>query len=274
MIRYCRHATFVFMITALSVSADALAQQAPGAGPAPGRHEVRTTKFTIDDIDATTAFYINLLGMTEVGRFVDKGRLVEPFMGFGEGGRVGLLSYTAKETVEKSVYPVTVLYVPDLNAVVARFKNANYPLRLSSGPNSGARIALARDPSGNTIEVVERPGAAAVGGAKLIVDSREKAEAFFVRIFGATPGQRFKTETFDEVIMNVGGRMFVALFEPKGEPRRAKSEQPVVAIYTRDFDAVLARVKAEGLGHVQRGTVLFAKDPAGNVVEIVPMPAQ
>ena len=122
--------------------------------------------------------------------------------------------------------------------------------------------------------MVERPGAAAVGGAKLIVDDREKAEAFFVRVFGVKPGKRFQTETYDEVIMDFGGGMFVALFEPKGEPRRAKSQNPVVAIYTHDVDAVFARVKAEGLPYVQRGALVFAQDPAGNVVEIVPMPKQ
>jgi catechol 2,3-dioxygenase-like lactoylglutathione lyase family enzyme len=262
------------VIAVWSISADAVARQPAGGGQAPVRHEVRTTKFTIADVDTSIAFYEKLLGMTEVGRFVDEGRLVEPFMGFGPGGRVGLLAYTAKETVEKSVHPVTVLYVPDLDPVARRFKDADYPLRLLSGPVSGRRVAIARDPSGNAIEVVERPGAAAVGGAKLIVDDREKAEAFFVRIFGASPGRRFQTATFDEVLMDFGDGMFVALFEPKGEPRRAKSEHPVVAIYTRDSDAVLARVKAEGLGYVQRGTVVFAKDPAGNVVEIVPMPAR
>ncbi len=101
--------------------------------------------------------------------------------------RVGLLSYTAKETVEKSTYPVTVLYVPDLDPVATRFNDAKYPIRLLSGPTSGARIAMATDPSGNTVEVVERPGAAAVGGAKLIVDDRAKAEAF---LFGSLMRRR------------------------------------------------------------------------------------
>ena len=74
--------------------------------------------------------------------------------------------------------------------------------------------------------------------------------------------------------MEFGGGMFVALFEPKGEPRRPKSEHPAVAIYTRDIDGVFARVKAEGHGYTERGRIVFAQDPAANVVEIVPMPTQ
>lgn len=267
-------AAIVCVVAAVLLSSDAARTQA-GEGQTPAPHEVRTTKFTIGDVETTTPFYVDLLGMTEVGRYVDEGRVIEPFMGFGQGGRVGLLSYTAGDTVEKSAYPVTVLYVPDLDPMVTRFADAAYPFRILSGPSSGARIGIARDPGGNTIEVVERPGTVArVAGAKLIVDDREAAEAFFVNIFGISPGRRYKTETYDEVIMDFGDGMFVALFEPLGEPRRPKSEYPVVAIYTRDIDGVFARVKAEGLDYRTRGSLIFARDPAGNVVEIVPMPNQ
>ena len=47
----------------------------------------------------------------------------------------------------------------------------------------------------------------------------------------------------------------------------------MVAIYSTEFDAVLERVKAGGLGYEQRGTILFAEDPSGNVVEVVPQSA-
>ncbi len=105
------------------------------------------------------------------------------------------------------------------------------------------------------------------------MDDRQKEEEFFVRIFGETgvaPGQRFETEAFDEVLMDFGGGMFVALFEPKGVAPLPKSEHPVVAIYSTEFDAVLQRVKAEGLGLREFGTGMFlATAPSGNVVEVV-----
>ncbi len=271
-IRCPRQVVLAFMLTALSVSVDAAGQEAPASEPAPSPHVVRTTKFTIGDVDKNTAFYEDLVGMTEMNRYVAEGRLVEPFMGFGEAGRrVGLLGYTQQETTEKSPYPVAVLYIADFDELLTRFENAQYPLVLLSGSDTGGvRIAIARDPSGNAIEIVERAGAPTVGGSRLIVDDRQKAEEFFVRIFGVTPGQRFETETFDEVIMEFGDGMFVALFEPKGVAPLPKSEHPVVAIYTTELDAVIQRVMAEGFGHREfRPGIFFVNDPSGNVVEIV-----
>ena len=129
---------------------------------------------------------------------------------------------------------------------------------------------MVTDPSGNVIELVEREGPPAVGGARLIVEDRAAAEEFFVRIFGAEPGDRIETDTFDEVFMDVGEGMFVALFEPKGVASLAKSENPVVAIYSTEFDTVLERVKAGGLRVRERSERMFlADDPSGNVVEVV-----
>ena len=54
-----------------------------------------------------------------------------------------------------------------------------------------------------------------------------------------------------------------------------RSDQPVVAIYTRDFDGVLERVKAGGLRVREFGTGMFlADDPSGNVVEVVRLAIQ
>ena len=263
--RYLRHMMPLFAIAALALAADAVAQAA--ASP----HTVTTTKFTIDDVNISKTFYEDLVGMPELRRFVSEGRLVEPFMGWTENGRMGLLAYTEKEAVEKSPYPVSVVFLPDLDEVAARFQAAGQPFQLLSGDAAGGvRLAIVRDPSGNAIELVEREGPPAVGGARLIVSDRAEAEEFFVRIFGAEPGQRIQNDTFDEVFMNVGDGMFVALFEPKGVVPLAKSENPVVAIYSTEFDAVLERVKAGGLRVRERSAGMFlADDPSGNVVEVV-----
>ena len=238
---------------------------------------VRTTKFTINDVDRNTAFYEEMLGMTEMNRFAPSGgeSFVEPFMGFGDADRrVGLLWFREQETIAKSPYPVTVLSVADFDGLVTRFEKAQYALTLlPTSDTGGIRIAIARDPSGNAIELIEGDGTSAVAGSRLIVDDRQKEEEFFVRVFGETgvsPGQRFQTEAFDEVLMDFGGEMFVALFEPKGIAPLPKSEQPVVAIYTREFDTVLQRVKDEGLGLREFGEGMFlATAPSGNVVEVV-----
>jgi predicted enzyme related to lactoylglutathione lyase len=265
-IRHTRRLTLVFALVALTLSVGAAAQTNQ-ASP----HTVTTTKFTIDDVSISKTFYEDLVGLPELRRFVDEGRLVEPFMGWTENGRIGLLAYTQKESVAKSPHPVSVVFLPDLDAVATRFEAAGEPFELYSGEaTGGVRLAIVRDPSGNAIELVEREGPPAVGGARLIVEDRAAAEEFFVRIFGAEPGQRIETDTFDEVFMDVGEGMFVALFEPKGAGPQPKSENPVVAIYSTEFDVVLERVKAGGLRVRERSAGMFlADDPSGNVVEVV-----
>ncbi len=263
--RYLSYLVLPCAVAALAVPTAAAAQ-------APSPHQVRTTKFTITDVDDSKAFYEDLVGMTELDRFVAEGSLVEPFMGFGEGsGRMGLLHFVEQETIEKSPLPVSVLMVPDLDPVLARFAAADHAIQEYSGDaTGGVRIAITRDPSGNGIEIVEQDGPPRVAGARLIVDDRTATEEFFVKIFGVEPGQRIQTDAFDEVFLDFDGGMFVALYEPKDQERLPKSEQPVVAIYTSDFDAVLERVKAGGLGVQQFGAGMFlAKDPSGNMVEVV-----
>ena len=235
-------------------------------------HAVRTTKFTISDVDESKVFYEELIGLSEVGRFEDVGRIVEPFMGFGDGGaRIGLLRYDEQESLPKSTVPVSVLSLPDLDPVLQRFKAAAYPIQEYSGDvTGGIRIAIAHDPAGNGIELVEVPGVPRVIGARLVVDNLEESEDFFERVFNVVPGRRIRTATFDEVFIEFGDGPFVALYEVMNEEPLAKSWYPVVAIYSSDYDGVLERLKKGGLGVRERGDrVLFANDPSGNVVEVV-----
>lgn len=243
-------------------------------------HTVRTTKFTIKDVDESTSFYEDLIGMTEIDRFEADSGLVEPFMAFSEDGkRIGLLRFDEYENIQKSLHAVSVVVVPSLDNIIRRFSEANYPFTTYTGAVSagfgaseagGVNTAIVHDPSGNGIELIETGGRATVAGARLIVTDRKEAEDFFVRIFDVTPGERIQTGTYDEVVLDFGEGMFVALFEPKDEPPLPKSEHPAVAIYSTEADEVLERMKAEGVEIQEFGGFIFlAKDPSGNVLEIV-----
>jgi catechol 2,3-dioxygenase-like lactoylglutathione lyase family enzyme len=158
---------------------------------------------------------------------------------------------------------------------VKRIQDAKHPIqRLPTAASGPYRIAIARDPSGNAIEIFARDsGPYAVGGAKLIVADRQKAEDFFVQVFGVKPVQRFNTATYDEVLLGFN-QGFVALFQPKNEEALPKSQFPVVAIYTTEFDNVVERVKQIGLGYREikgpnGSRIVIAKDPSGNGVEII-----
>lgn len=251
---------------------------APGAA-AMQMNRIGAAKLIIGDVKQNQAYFEQMFGMKEVDHFSAAGVYDEPIMGFEDGARLALFSPQAEAALKKSAFPVALIFTPDWDAVVKRLQDAKYPLeRLDSAQSGRFKIAIARDPSGNALELFSRPGKWEVGGAKLIVDDRQKAEQFYQAVFAATPGQRFKTSGYDEVLMNFGGGPFLALFQPLAEAPLPKSKYPVVAIYSQEFDAVLKRVTDAGFGYRDVATgrpdlrIIVAKDPAGNAVEIIRRP--
>jgi predicted enzyme related to lactoylglutathione lyase len=245
--------------------------------PVTSTHIIGAAKLIVGDVKQTQAYYEQMFGMKEVSHYSAKDVYEEPIMGFSEGARLALFSPLAEAPIKKSQFPVALVYTPDFEGLVTRIEAAKFPVtRLPVAQSGTFKIAIARDPSGNAIEIFSRPtGILEVGGSKLIVDDRQKAEDFYAKVFGATPGQRYNTATYDEVLMQFGAGPFLALFQPKAEAPLTKSQFPVVAIYTSDFDGVLKRVTELGLGYrdVKSSTpetrIIVAKDPAGNWVEII-----
>jgi len=239
-------------------------------------NRVGAVKLIIGDVKENQTYFEHMFGMKEVDHYGDKALYDEPIMGFDEGAHLALFSPKQEPQLKRSAFPVALIYTPDLKGLVIRMQDAKYPVRMLDAAQSGPfQIAIAHDPSGNAIELLARPGKWAVGGAKLIVSDRQKAEEFYAKIFNATPGQRYKTPAYDEVLMSIGDGPFLALFQPLAEAPLAKSKYPVVAIYTSEFEAVVKRVADAGLGYreVSAGRpdlrIIVATDPAGNSVEII-----
>jgi catechol 2,3-dioxygenase-like lactoylglutathione lyase family enzyme len=243
-------------------------------------HTIGAAKLIVGDLQESQLFYERMFGMKEVRRYdYDLETFEETILGFGEGARLALFAPNpkAEAALEKSQFPVVLIYTPELEAVTSRIEAAGHPIRrLGSGEAGSFRIAITRDPSGNAVEIFARPGAYEVGGSKLIVDDRAKAEAFYAKIFGATPGQRFAAPgVYDEVLMQFGRGPFLALFQPLAEAPLPKSRFPLTAFYTSEFDSVLERIEREGLGYrtVKTQTeglrIIIARDPAGNAIEII-----
>lgn len=245
--------------------------------PLTATHIIGAAKLIIGDVKQNQAFYENVFGMKELSHYAAEGVYDEPIMGFDAGAHLALFSPKAEAPIKKSQFPVALIFTPDLDAVVKRLEEGHYSfLRLPEAVAGTFKIVIARDPSGNAIEIFSRASQGyAVGGSKLIVDDRQKAEDFYVKVFDATPRQRYLTATYDEVIMAIGTGPFLGLFQPTAEAPLPKSQYPVVAFYTSDFDTVLARVIALGYGYrdVKTGPpgsrIIVAKDPAGNAVEII-----
>lgn len=263
----------------LAGGGDALAQsnaQAAVVKPASLPHSIGAAKLIIGDVASNQAFYEKMFGMKEVRRYSDAALYEEPIMGFESGARLALFSPKAEPALKKSLYPVALIYTPEFDALTKRIEDAKQPLqRLPAAQTGPFRIAITRDPSGNAIEILSREGKYEVGGSKLIVDDRQKAEDFYAAIFNVKPAQRYKTAAYDEVLMGFGEGAFLALFQPLSEAPLTKSKFPVVAIYTSEFDAVAKRVTERGLGlrTVKTSTpnqrIIIAQDPAGNAVEII-----
>ncbi|MCW8194558.1 VOC family protein [Proteobacteria bacterium 005FR1] len=239
-------------------------------------HAIGMAKLIVDDLQSNQAFYEKFFGLEETRRFdYAPDVFVESIMGFADSdAKLALLEPRSEEPLPKSQFPVVLIYTPEFDAVTERLKEAGHGVRvLPTGPDM--RIAITRDPSGNTVEIYGREGVYEVGGAKLIVDSREKAEAFYSDLLGAEAGQRFVTDRYDEVLMGFGSGPFLALFEPKAEAPLRKSRFPVVAIYTNTFDQVIGRLEENGVSFQRIATgdsglrIVIFRDPAGNGVELI-----
>ena len=244
-------------------------------------HRIGSAKLIIGDVKTNQAFYETAFGMKETAHFSAKGVYDEPIMSFASGARLALFQPLAEAPIKKSQYPVALIYVPALDPVVKKIEDAKYTVRRLPANQSGTfKIAIATDPSGNAIEILERADKPMeVGGSKLIVDDRQKAEDWFAKVLGVKPIARYQTAAYDEVLMGFGGEgAWLALFQPKSEAPLPKSQYPVIAIYTKEFDAVLGRVKELGLGYREvkttqlKSRIIIAKDPAGNGVEFISEP--
>jgi catechol 2,3-dioxygenase-like lactoylglutathione lyase family enzyme len=253
-----------------------LAAVAHGADAPVPLNKVGAVKLIIGDVKESQGYFERLYGMKEVDHYSDKAAYDEPIMGFESGAHLALFSPRQEAPLQKSAFPVALIYTPELDALVMRLEQAKQPVRLLEAAQSGnLKIAIAKDPSGNAIELVERAGKTVVGGAKLIVGDRQKAEEFYSKVFGAAPGRRFRTARYDEVLMDLGEGPFLALFQPLMEPPLPKSRYPVVAIYSSEFEAVRKRIEDAGLGYRDIPTgrpglrIIVAQDPAGNAVEII-----
>jgi catechol 2,3-dioxygenase-like lactoylglutathione lyase family enzyme len=238
-------------------------------------NRIGAAKLIIGEVKENQSYFEQMFGMKEIDHYSDAA-YDEPIMGFDGGAHLALFFPKQEPPLKKSAFPVALIYTPDLSALVTRMQAANLPVRMLDAAQTGTlKIAIARDPSGNAIELVARAGPWAVGGSKLIVSDRQKAEEFYAKVFNATPGQRFKTPAYDEVLMQFGDGPFLALFQPLAEPALPKSKYPVVAIYSAEFDAVLQRLADLKLGYREVPSsrpglrIIVATDPAGNAIEII-----
>lgn len=171
-------------------------------------HTLAAAKVIVNDMKQNQAFYQQTFGLKELPREGAKGKYDEVILGFDTGARLALVSSPKEQALAKSRYPVLLIYTPDFETIVKRLEDAKQPVRRLPQAQSGPyRIAIARDPSGNAVEILARQQSPALGAAKLIVADRVKAEQFYVQVFGAKPLQYFNTPSYDEVLLGFNDGM-------------------------------------------------------------------
>ncbi|HEY5758277.1 MAG TPA: VOC family protein, partial [Steroidobacter sp.] len=226
-------------------------------------------KVIVNDMKVNQAFYQQNFGLKEVPREGAKGKYDEVILGFDTGARLALVSSPNEQALAKSRYPVLLIYTPDFETIVKGLEDAKQPVRRLPQAQSGPyRIAIARDPSGNAVEILARQQSPAIGAAKLIVADRAKAEQFYVRVFGAKPLQYFNTPSYDEVLLGFNDGV-LALFQPKDEAPLPKSQFPVVSFRTTAIDPVRQQLEEAQLDSPEGAQSVVAKDPSDNVFEVI-----
>ncbi len=128
----------------------------------------------------------------------------------------------------------------------------------------------------------EQPQPHRIGLAKLIVDDLAKTQEFYETFFGMKELTRYNyaPHIFEETIMGYNAKdAKLALFAPNDniEKPLAKSQFPVVLIYSPELDTVVERLEAAGHTVRRLGAGSFqvgiTKDPSGNTVEIFSRPS-
>jgi lactoylglutathione lyase len=122
----------------------------------------------VSDLGRSTAFYRDVLGMKEVRTF--KVEYMDEVMLAHEGrNAVVLMHYTDGSARNYRDNPVKlVFYVTDPAAIAAKVKADGLEVTREPAPNAsldGAVVALAKDPDGYVIELIQRPASGADAGA-------------------------------------------------------------------------------------------------------------
>jgi catechol 2,3-dioxygenase-like lactoylglutathione lyase family enzyme len=158
------HAAFAGgLIGALFAVAAARAQ--PAAAPVmptpPRAPSLMSATFAVTDLDRAIAFYTKGLGLKVAAR-IENPRATEVPLLFPAGGP-SLLLIKAKSPEPATGGPPrigrVIVDAPDLKALTQRLTGAGYALAqpLAENPQHHVLVALARDPDGNELELVQRP---------------------------------------------------------------------------------------------------------------------
>ena len=155
--QYSRSTLAVLALLGLAMGGPVATQQpAAGAKVAPSsKHRILSAKLNVSpDPKPAQEFFERYFGMKVVYHF-RAADLDEPIVSFEEGApRLALLSSGRERPLKKSSVPVAAISVPDFDALMKRLEDGKQPVQQFKLSET-FRLAIARDPSGNTIEILD-----------------------------------------------------------------------------------------------------------------------
>jgi len=214
--------------------------------------------------------------------------------------------HAAKPRIQDPGASLLVLDVDDIDAALATAKKTGgevvstggSPVKRASGPG---RVVMVKDPDGYYVELAQTTatgsGSGKVIGAtfgSMVVQSSEKAAAFYRDQFGFTVKTNAWTSNFDANLGTPGAQVQTAevtvpgttlswrFMEFKGVDRKPYTPRipdpgaPAIGLQVRDIDAAIAAMKAAGGSSITQdgsvklgnGKVVFVRDPNGLLVEL------
>jgi lactoylglutathione lyase len=114
----------------------------------------------VSDLERSTDFYVRVLGMTELRRYV-LDTMDEVILSAADGAKLALMQWTDGSTQHYGNNPVKlVFYVPDPFAVIELIRAEGFAIdREAEAVESlgGIVIAVGHDPDGYVVELLNRP---------------------------------------------------------------------------------------------------------------------
>lgn len=119
-----------------------------------GDYAVGGSKLIVDNRAAAEAFYQTVFNASSGTRYQTQ-TYDEVLMQFGGGPFLALFQPLDEEPLEKSRFPVSVIYTRDFDLVLEKIEEIGLGYRRLNPPTSDRGIIIAQDPAGNAIEIIE-----------------------------------------------------------------------------------------------------------------------